>query len=369
MTLNSRRAWFTVARMLAQSIRAFAAGALLAATATPVAGQAPSQTPHDVYRAALATYARTGDITHSVLPLQTWSRVEFDAAVKATIASKRADDLETGAILHLEIGVALVGISAPVAAGHIRYGSDLLDRWTATQPALKPAAVDDQKQFRSLWFGVAGSAFAAIKDTNRAGPLLGKALGAVPRSARVQTLMGTLREFDASQFNPEGAPTLARRERVKRERMASLYLAEQDYREALRYDPNYALAHIRLGRVLHLSGKLPDARASLERGRQIATEPLARYLGALFMGALQEDEKDIAGARRSLEQAVAIAPNSQPAVVALAHLEVVAGRPDRAHALARGLAEAPPTALPWWAFHNGGLDLTGLQSLRARAMR
>ena len=47
----------------------------------------------------------------------------------------------------------------------------------------------------------------------------------------------------------------------------------------------------------------------------------------------------------------------------------MAGRPDRARALTRGLAEAPPTADPWWAFHNGGLDLEGLRSLRERAMQ
>jgi hypothetical protein len=46
-------------------------------------------------------------------------------------------------------------VSSGVAAGHIKYGSDLLDRWTAIQPAPKPAAVEDQKEFRSIWFGVA----------------------------------------------------------------------------------------------------------------------------------------------------------------------------------------------------------------------
>ena len=87
------------------------------------------------------------------------------------------------------------------------------------------------------------------------------------------------------------------------------------------------------------------------------------------MGALQQEGKDVAGARRSFEQAVTLVPNSQPAVVALAHIEVMAGRPDRAHALARGLAEAQATGEPWWAFHNGGLDVGGLRWLRERAMQ
>jgi tetratricopeptide (TPR) repeat protein len=259
-------------------------------------------------------------------------------------------------------------VSVGVAAGHIKYGSDLLDRWTATQPALNRTAVDDQKTFRSTWFSVAASAFAAVNDLGFARPLSSKAIGALPYSARAQTLSGVIKEFEAMQFNPEAALTLTRREQNYREQMARLYLAQQDYRKALMFDEHYALAHIRLGRVLHLSGKLREARASLERGQQLAKEPLTQYLSAFFMGALQQDEKDVAAARRSFEQAIAIAPSSQPAVVALAHLELMAGRPDRAHALARTLAEAPTTE-PWWAFHRGGLDLPGLRSLRERAVQ
>ena len=213
--------------------------------------------------------------------------------------------------------MALVGISPAAAAGHIRYGSELIDRWTSMGPRLSPAAGEEEKRFRALWFGVAGSAFAAVKDFGRARPISNKALGILPRSARTQTLIGTVKEFEASQFNPEDAPTISYRERFKRERMVRLYQAEQDYLEALRFDQSYALAHIRLGRVLQLSGKLREARVSLERGQKIASGPLAPYLAALFMGALQQDEKDIAGARQSFELAVAKAPNSQPAVVAL----------------------------------------------------
>jgi tetratricopeptide (TPR) repeat protein len=356
--------------MLAKSTRGASAALLFAVIVTvTAAGESQTPEPYQVYQSALAAYAKSRDISIAVLPLQQWTGTEFEAAVKATMASGKSGEIETAAIFELEIGVALVGMSSGVAAGHIRYGSDLLDRWTALQPALKPVAVEDQKKFRSIWFGVAGSAFAAIKELGYARPLLNKAAGAMPRSARAKTLLGTLKEFEASQYNPDDAPTLPERERAHRERLALLHQAEQEYKEALRYDENFALAHIRLGHVCHLAGKLGEARATLERGLRIANEPLTKYLGALFMGALQQEEKDIAGARRSFEQAVAIVPNSQPAVVALAHIEVMAGRPDRAHALARGLAEAQATGEPWWAFHNGGLDVGGLRWLRERALQ
>lgn len=355
--------------MFANPTRAVAAVALLAAIVPgqPAQGQAPDT--YETYRAAVAAYAKTGDISRAVLPLQQWTGTEFGAAVKATLASGKPDAIEAAAIFELEIGVALVGVSSGVAAGHIRYGNDLLDRWTATQPALNPAAVEDQKRFRSIWFGVAGSAFAVIKELGRARPLLNKALGALPRSARAKTLLGTLKEFEASQYNPDDAPTISIRQRSHRERVMLLHQAGQEYREALRYDENYTLAHIRLGHVLHLTGKLGEARTTLERALKLANEPLTQYLGALYMGALLQEEKDLAGARRSFEQAVTIVPSSQPAVVALAHLEVMAGRPDRAHALARGLAEAQATGEPWWAFHNGGLDVGGLRWLRERVMQ
>lgn len=356
--------------MIAKSTRGALATLLLAAILTVVvAGESQTPDPYQVYQSAVAAYVKSRDISRAVVPLQQWSGTEFDAAVKATLASGKLDAIEAAAIFQLEIGVALVGVSSGVAAGHIRYGTDLLDRWTATQPALNPAAVEDQKKLRSIWFGVAGSAFAAIKELGRARPLLTKALGALPRSARAKTLLGTLNEFEASLYNPDDAPTISIRERSHRERLMLLHRAEQDYREALRYDENYALAHIRLGHVLQLAGKLGEARPTLERGLKIANEPLTQYLGALFMGALQQEERDLAGARRSFEQAVTIVPNSQPAVVALAHIEVMAGRPDRAHALARGLAESQATGEPWWAFHNGGLDVGGLRWLRERVMQ
>jgi len=356
--------------MRAQSTRGASATVLLAVILTvTAAGESRAQEPYQVYQSAVAAYVKSRDISRAVVPLQKWTGTEFDAAVKATMASGNPNALEAAAVFELEIGVALVGISSGVAAGHIKYGSDLLDRWTAIQPALKPAAVEDQKKFRSIWFGVAGSAFAAIKEVGFARPLLNKSLGALPRSARAKTLLGTLKEFEASQYNPDDAPTIGIRERAHRERLLLLHQAEQEYREALRYDENYALAHIRLGHVLHLAGKLEEARATLERGLKIANERLTQYLGALFMGALQQEEKNVAGARRSFEQAVTLVPNSQPAVVALAYIEVMAGRPDRAHALTRGLAQAQATGEPWWAFHNGGLDVPGLRWLRERAMQ
>jgi tetratricopeptide (TPR) repeat protein len=331
-----------------------------------IARQAPAPGPYETYRAAVAAYAKDGDITSAVVPLEKWSGKEFDAAIKATIANKNAAELRAAAVFHLEIGVALAGLSNNVARGHFEFGSDLLARWTASRPLFNAAAGQEEIIFRANWYGVAGSALLAVKDINYARPLLAKALGIQPRSARVLTLRGTLKELEASLFDPEDAPTLSRRERIRRERGILLYQAQQDYQQALRYDDGYAPAVIRLGRVFHLTDHLKEAREALERGQKMAKDRPTQYVAALFMGALLLDEKDVAGARHSFERAIAIAPTSQPPVVALAHLELMAGRPDRANELARALAKASVGGEPWWVYHQGGLDLAGLWTLRAQ---
>ena len=183
--------------MTSRTIATVLVVAILSVTA---AGESQTPDPFQVYQSAVASYMQSRDISRAVTPLQQWSASEFDAAVKATLASGNPPLIKAAAIFHLEIGVALVGVSSASAAGHIGYGVTLLDRWTATQPALNPAAVGDQKQFRSIWFGVAGSAFAAIKELGRARPLLNKSIAALPRSARAKTLLGTLKEFEASQY-------------------------------------------------------------------------------------------------------------------------------------------------------------------------
>jgi tetratricopeptide (TPR) repeat protein len=270
--------------------------------------------------------------------------------------------IEAAAIFQLDIGVALAGVSSASAKQHLDLGGDLVEKVRTA-----PGSTVSTNEFRSIWYGVAGSAYAATKDLQRARPLLSKALDIEPRSARALTLFGIMHEVDAGFVNVEDWQTLIQLERMKFTRLNLLGLAEDRYREAIRYDPAYARAHIRLGRVLHLMGRLADAAASLERGAQDAKDPLDQYFAALFVGALRYDQKDPAAARQAYEHALSLKPASQTVAVALGHLELMAGRPDRAQLLARRFAAAPPE--PWWGYKDGAFDLTGLQWLRARVRR
>jgi len=317
-----------------------------------------------IYRGAVDVYVRTGDITRAVAPLQTWKPQDFDRALEALIATKQAGPMRATAIFHLDIAAALVGFSAGTAKIHIDMGRVLLNKLRELRKG--GLRVDDLTAVDSIWLTVAGSVFLSVKDVQRAQPYLREALELAPKSAHVRTVAGIAEEVDAEGFNPDDWQTLAQRERGQRERVIRLGRAERAYREALRLEPGYPIASIRLGRVLQLTGKLSEARVSLEKGVADARGPFQEYVGALYMGGLHVEQKDLAGARRWYERAIAIAPVSQPANVGLAHVELMSGRPDRAQALVREFTAASTTDT-WWAYKDGSLDLPGLVWLRARA--
>jgi hypothetical protein len=135
-----------------RSLTTLVAVALLVALQAVVsARQAPDTGVYETYRAAVSAYTKTGDITSAVIPLQYWSPKEFDVATKATIASKNAEALRAAAVFHLEIGVAVVGLSAGAAAGHFKYGSDLLTRWTAARPFFSASGGEEEKTTGMAW--------------------------------------------------------------------------------------------------------------------------------------------------------------------------------------------------------------------------
>ena len=348
--------------MSAKSTRLGAAILLLvAASATLSHGQAAD--PAAVYTRAIDFYIKSGDVTQSVLPVQGWKPQQFERAIEALKAAPDARRLRAASVFHLELGVALVGMAFGSAKLHFDMGEDLVDKLGDIDKT--PAGVKEHQAFRAIWLSVAGSTYLAVKDVNRARLKLGAAHNLAPDSAHVTTVWGVLDEVDGSGYNPDDWQTLVQREGNRRERIIRLGRAERAYREALRLDEHYSIAAARLGRILLWNGKLQEARESLDRAVADAKGPYQEYIASLFMGAVQSEQKDVESARKSYEHALSIVPTSQPAVVALAHLELMAGRPDRAQALARAFADSSGDAT-WWAYKDGILDLAGLSWLRQR---
>ena len=361
----------TVALMLAKFMRHAAAG--VAVLASSAIGHAQSPTPSVIYRQAVGVYVKTGDASIAVRPLLGFDRKALELAVSDTIATGDAELIEAAAALHLEIGVAIAGISTPSSAGYLDLGSQLVDSLVPADPDVRRNLSVDRAaeiaKIRTTWLGVAGSAFLSVNDTVRARPFFAKALRISPKSPAILTLLGTADENDGAVQNPDDVESMTLMRRVAANRTRLLSGAEHLYRQALAADPGYALAQIRLGRVQFLLKNMKQAREWLEKGSAGAIDPVHRYLAAMFTGALLQEHEDFAGARAAFERALEVAPRSQNAIVGLAYVELIAGRPDRAQALARGFLGTPNSDDSWWAFKNGTLDQGGLHWLRRRVRK
>lgn len=316
------------------------------------------------YTDAIDAYANGRTVAEAVTPLKLWTQKDLAAAVDRLILTRHAPTIEIAAILQLEIGLGVMTFSPDDAGVHFELGEKLLKSLRQASPGLA-----ELERWSSTWLGVAGSAYLAVTDTSRARPWIQKALQLMPQSAALRTIEGSAHEIDANLLNPDRSPKLAQQRRDALERRRRLTMAEQSFREAVAADASYARGHIRLGRALSLLGQMPRAREEIERGQALANTPDDRYLAALFMGAIQQQQKDSSGARESYERALTIAPQSQTATIALAYLDSITGRPDRAHALARSFAADPAADAAWWAYKSGGVDFDGLASLRARVQR
>ena len=133
-----------------------------------------------------------------------------------------------------------------------------------------------------------------------------------------------------------------------------LKLAEMFYRRALELDPGLAPARMRLGRVIGLLGRHPQAVAELKQALLTLTGDRHRYYGELFLGAEEQAAGRAAQAKAAYERARKLFPNAQSPYLALGQLAWQ--RADRAGAdvVLDGLAAAPSATGsredPWWTY-------------------
>ena len=346
--------------------------AVVVTTAVAVTATAQSGAVNpDAYAGAIEQYRYGRPLAEAVVSLEQWTRKDFEAAADRLVLARNVSQLEAAAVFELEIGLGVMSLSPQGAQVHFELGEKML-RSLAPTPAelrLDAGRAEALRAFSSTWLGVAGSGYLWVTDTRRAWPWIQKALRLSPQSSALRTMEGAAHELDAGDFDPRVPLAGPGKGTAYMEHWRKLDLALASFRAATNADPQNSHAHIRLGRALFLLDKMLEAREAAERGLALAKKPDDIYLGALFLGAIQERQNDLTGARASYARALSIAPRSQTVVVALAHLDLVSGRPDRAQALARVFAAAPVDDHAWWAYKNGGLDFDGLNSLRARVIR
>jgi Tfp pilus assembly protein PilF len=93
--------------------------------------------------------------------------------------------------------------------------------------------------------------------------------------------------------------------------------AEQEFRAALKYDPNNATAHRELADIYRRRGKLDDAVAELKLS--LAARDSATVRVVLARIYLEQKKTDLA--RAEVEKAVKLAPNYAEAKELLEHLD------------------------------------------------
>jgi tetratricopeptide (TPR) repeat protein len=176
------------------------------------------------------------------------------------------------------------------------------------------------------------------------------AMRTFPNDAEMQLAAGAGREVrwwsatDNPRRNPNPSPGST--ETVMR-------LAAGDFRRSIAADPQLVEGHLRLGRVLMLTGELDEAEAQLKYV-QSAQDDVIRYLGFLFTGELREQRKDTAGAAQAYEAASRVMPLAQSAPLAAARLAHASGqRPEAAALIAKMLTGQEKSEDPWWWYVRG----------------
>ena len=341
---------------------ALVAAAGVVAFVAPALGQNAGRPTTD-YVGAVQAYASGREAAEAVTPLIEWTDGQFETAV-GKYAAQPEPRFTAAAALHLEIAAGIVMRSPAGAARHLEFGVQLVRLARATGrnvPRLAPAAM---AEFAERWFVAAASTLLSVNDATRAAPFIGRGLELAPKSADLRLLSGILDEMSALSMNPDESRSGSQMSRIMLARTQALSRAKGKYQKLLVDEPRFTRARIRLGRVLWLLNERDSALAELLRGQSEAREPAQRYLAAMFLGALYEQSGNLTGARIAYETALAAAPASQAATVALGHLDVMAGRPDRAQALARQLLSKPPVGDEWWSYKNGGFEMAALAWLR-----
>ncbi len=135
---------------------------------------------------------------------------------------------------------------------------------------------------------------------------------------------------------------------------AELRLAEGFFRRALAARPDFAEAHLRLGRVLLLRGRPAEALIELQQAIGSVEGDQLLYYAELFAGAAHEALSQFDAARASFEKASDLYPAAQSPLLALSAL--ARRRGDRVAAL-RALQEVfelpsdeSVDGEPWWLY-------------------
>jgi hypothetical protein len=138
----------------------------------------------------------------------------------------------------------------------------------------------------------------------------------------------------------------------------SLSKAEAAFKEAIRLDPEFLEARVRLGRVMTLRGRSEEAleflRPVVEEGR---AGSIVGYFAALFLGDVHERAGRHDAALAAYRQASTLYPEAQSPRLALSALAIARGDHAGGIVALQHLLGLPPDEQrrhdPWWLYYIG----------------
>lgn len=185
-----------------------------------------------------------------------------------------------------------------------------------------------------------------------------KAFGASPRlhlvSAAISERLASRVRQPLSRNRPRGMG-MDNRARLVRDADArdDLEKAVTSARAAIALDPASADAWLRLGRSSWRLGRAEDARRAFETVLTKPASPVTAHLAHLFLGGLDEEAGSFDAAMASYQAAIALAPDSQTARLALSHLRHRQGDGAGARQEVKTMLDAVPLRTaedPFWAY-------------------
>jgi tetratricopeptide (TPR) repeat protein len=222
-------------------------------------------------------------------------------------------------------------------------------------------------RFRERWYLAVAGHLQGEGELLQAVHHTDEAIAAFPDDVDLLVAAGALHELLAAPQLAAPDPTGLRRglarvnvvtsdlELLQARKRDGLSIAEKFYRQAIAVDPACAEAHLRLGRVLFLSGRSEAALTELAiAGRK--EDRRVRYLALMFTGAVRAAAGHWTEAVAAYRDAGARYPNCLAAAAALSHSLRRSGDQEQASdTMARALADDRQTPCddPWWDYPLG----------------
>jgi tetratricopeptide (TPR) repeat protein len=286
------------------------------------------------------------------------------------------------ALLHVETGYQLLEKGQDKAGiQHLLLARAMADwtRWRFILEYLSTENKDfDYKQLRrDVYLAIAWTLQSAAERATLQ-EHLELARKNLPEEAEIWLASGSAEELFADPsmqktLTPTNTGVLPRDTWDQRMRERYLLKAEEYHREAITRDPALAEAHVRLGRVLQLRGKLPDARKELEAARRLESASEVGYLATLFLAGVVEEANKRAPAFELYTELVERWPECQSGHLGLSRAHSARGDGKAALEALKPLWKEPERRAcfdAWWVYRSGQawrLKAT-LQALRERVV-